>query len=458
MTELPIALRPIGEVLELASGFALCVITGPRDRSDSVYLRLVRALGQEFEFVRHRVDIDDVDLLAVLRGGDASRPRAVFVTGLEYMPDGAREDAIVRLNLVRDSWASHAARVILWLPSWGLSEFRRLAPDLFHWRSKLAALHDVDLPVRDEEEYLVWVCEHLIGTWGRQRWPDAFPSILRSLRVDHRRIMPLDWAKRENRGVLTGFDPTERTRLLHDISLHAAVCRVSELDGTSSSPRDLDVLLRTGRVRIIQGDGGPDFLPLLMRAPEVAGRLQSPADWVAIARAVGVPGAETAAPMLAELAETGELCVLLDGFDLLDLRPGSSAQTWLAALAAEHPRLRILASSAADASPAFAGWSVARKRDAGPRPLASETLDALVTLLSRIFTPGELAAWFTYWFEDGGVPRPSADDTAQAAAARMIEAMATHGLLDAAFFEELKRLRPRELHSIDAIERALQRE
>ena len=40
---LPAALAPIAEVLALADGFALCVVTGPRDHRDSAYLRLACA-------------------------------------------------------------------------------------------------------------------------------------------------------------------------------------------------------------------------------------------------------------------------------------------------------------------------------------------------------------------------------------------------------------------------------
>lgn len=429
MTPLPPAFARLATVLELSSGFSLSFVTGPRDHVDSVYLRLVRALGDAHECVRHRVDRDGVNLRDVL-GGGGERPRVVFVSGLERMPDRARADATARLNLVRDSWGPYPAQVIVWLPSWGLAEFRRLAPDLFDWRSNLTVLHDADLPVGDEEQYLVWAAER----HARREHTGLRTDILTAIAM----------TDRATRLVLAGYGAAERDIVLRDATAILARTRLHD-------PPDLDLSLRHGPVRF-----APALAPVLLRATELPG-VQDPLDlWLVVARAAGVPGPETAAPILSALAVQRQLVVLLDGVDQLPIPDDGPVGRFFARLTGTPALLVALAAGEPPAQ--FSSWERVQREAGAPRTGDDDTLQpyaSLAWLLASLFEdPDSLILLAAHLFGPDVSSELSPSGSRDEVAEEFVLVCRRQGLLDAAFFAELARIRPHRARDIDDVARA----
>lgn len=429
---LPPALTRLAAALELSSGFTLFFITGPRDHENSVYLRL-HALAGDHELVRHYLlGRHRIDLIDTLAAGSDERPRVVFVSGLESMATDIRREVIERLNLLRDSWAPYPARVVFWLPSWGLAEFRRIAPDLFDWRSGLVTLNDADLPIRDEHEYLVWASERHKGTrsliapprqWASLRqWMDQLP----------------------NPAVVADLDPAERHRMARVIvSIFATDTRYNGTRGTDSRDRPQRKFP----------------VPVLVRAPDAAGKLDPKMPWLALARAAGIPGPDTAADVLAAVAAEQRLLILLDGFDQLGLDDGSAARLWLEHFLAHDPPIWMIATtSAAPSAGFFAPWPRAPTENRGSLTdtdeLARPHLD-LVHLIQTLFpTSDDLTTLATYILGVEADELPS-DAPPEHLATRLVLACARRGLLDAFFFAELTRMRPAHAPEIATIARAL---
>ncbi len=431
---LPPALARLASALELSSGFLLYFITGPRDHADSVFIRL-RVLESDFEVVRHQIfGTEDLDLSDVLAGGD-TRPRIVFISGLERMDTAKRRELSERLNLLRDAWAPSAARVIFWLPSWGLAEFRRIAPDLFDWRSGLITLSDADLPIRDEREYVIWACER----HGGARWaiggPREWPSRRRWL--DH---LP-------HRVVFSDLDPAERSTMVRDVTVGFA--RDTLIHATLGD-RGRDLLLSSSQRK--------SPVPVLIRSQDAAGKLDGDGPpWLSLARGAGIPGPDAAASVLAALAAESRLLVVLDGFDQLGLDAGEAPRRWLERLVNHDPPLWLLATTIRPAE-FFATWPRAPfetlgivDADDGP---AREHLD-LIRLIQRLF-PGhdDLTRLSNYMLGAEADELPS-DDTPLRIATRFVLACARRGLLDASFFAELTRMRPAHATEIEAVARSL---
>lgn len=426
---LPPALIRLASALELSSGFLLYFLTGPRDHVDSVYLRL-RALTPDFELVRHRIrsaaDLDLSDLLATTRD---DRPRIVFLSGLETLPTALRRELTERLNLLRDSWAPHPARVVFWLPSWGLGEFRRIAPDLFDWRSGLITLSDADLPIRSELEYLVWACERHGG------------GPLRSAELALGVMVTSVLNQPPHRLVISALDPGERIHILRPLTASLAT--------------------RAAITRSDDGDdelGGPRRSPVLVRSQDAAGILDGDAPWHALARAAGVPGPDSAAVVLASLAARGRLLVLLDGFDRLRLAEGDAPRRWLEQLMATTPPIPMLATITAAPCDFFATWPhfpVTDRIDSDPEDTLSRQHRELITLMKVLFPASkDLSTLASYLLG------PEADDLQlhgppEVIATRLILACARRGLLDASFFAELTRMRPAHAAEIETIARSL---
>lgn len=427
---LPPALGPIAEVLALADSFALCIVTGPRDRRDSVYLRLTSSLSEEFELVRHRLDRDGLDFFDVLTGGDGIHPRVVFMSGLERMSDATRRDVTVRLNLLRDSWAPHPARVILWLPAWGLREFRKLAPDLFHWRSCLVPLHDADLPIGTETEYLVWACERYGG--ARESGPAPVDAIeIRRIADGHRTIY-------------TGFSFMERNQVLRTVARYLAMVRLQ-----AEGPADLDLTSRAGDV--YQLEASPP-LPLLLDAADLAGRLPPDLDWNIITRAAGIPLSAQGITLLDRANQ--EVLVLLEGIDRLDLSPGTPGGNlweWLD----RQRHLRVVAFVATYPPLPLLGWT--RRRPLSEEIESSRASGAppdvlLRRLLHDLFPrPSDVFLLMEHLF---------GAEVAQLLPAEPLDArtkleglLRRRALIDAGFFEQLKALRPAHSKLIDFVAR-----
>lgn len=440
---LPPALTSLATVLELAQGFALAFVTGPRDHRDSVYLRLVRALGDRYEFVRHRLDRDGLALFDVISCGADDRPRVVFLSGLESMSDETRRDVTARLNLVRDAWAPHPARIVFWLPSWGLAEFRRLAPDLFHWRSNLTALHDADLPVRDELEYLVWACErYRTISWAF----DASIELLASELATYKR------------DIVLGYSAEERRVVLHFIALVAASLRLAATVRADARTRDaLDVLSSSSRIFRRPRPHVFPPAPLLLRATDLAGRLEPEPSWDTLTRAARIPGDEGAASTLSSLCARSELLVLLDGVDQLALTPGSPAERLLSWLG-HGPSALLLLAAKASLPPVLASWNLRHLKHLEPlaqdrSPDATARL-RLARLLQHLFPGSELRLLCSHLFGPELAAQLPTRDTDSELAAHFIVICERRGLLDAAFFAELQRIRPSRARDIDAAARA----
>jgi hypothetical protein len=417
VSTLPPAFERLATVLELSSAFSLSFVTGPRDHVDSVYLRLVRALGGSHEFVRHRVDRDGVNLRAALGGGSGERPRVVFVSGLERMSDETRTDASARLNLVRDSWGPYPAQVIIWLPSWGLAEFRRLAPDLFDWRSSLTVLHDADLPVRNELEYLVWLCERL----GRPAQGSG---------AEANQLQSVLWTTdRHPEAHVYGLDAAGRDWQIRDLAERLALARLA-----ATCPHALD-LLAPG----VAASREP--VPLALRAVDVAGRLGA-AGWDSLARAAGIPHAPEFPDLLATLAQRGELVVMINGPDLLDT--SKPWLDWLDATYPQLPRLLLFAQGGPPSAP-----QAARPGHADPARTGLEGL--LAELFPREHDVREAAR---YLFEQDVADELPKDRTIERLIDDWIGAGERRGMIDRHFFDELKRIRPRLADRIDEVARA----
>lgn len=420
---LPPALGRLERVLALATGFSLHFVAGPRDHRDSVFVRLARALGGRFEFVRHRVDAEGVMLLEKLAEGAGERPRVVFVSGLERMGEAERQDATRRLNMNRDTWAGYPAQVIVWLPAWGLREFRDLAPDLWHWSRSLTTLHDAVLPVVDELEYLVWVCERYGGE--RVRHEDVwwfFEPFLQGMS-----------------GLVHGLDSAERSRLAVHATGTLAGARLERRLAAEGQALDLDT-------RGVWGANAKlpiDVTPVLVRASEAAGHLD-PAGWTSLVQAAGVPGGEQAAGLLAELAGRGELLVVLDGFDLLDPDSEGGAARWLRWLREENPKITVIEVPGAGAATERA--AVAEDSSSG----------RIAIFLSFAFRPEELLRLAVFMFgEEFARVLPAMDERSpEDWIFEFVTACERRGLLDAWFFAELIRVRPKFAEQIGAIARA----
>ena len=450
---LPPALARLASALELSSGFLLYFLTGPRDHADSVYLRL-RALDPDFELVRHRIrSATDLELADLLSNSADERPRVVFLSGLETLDTATRRELSERLNLLRDSWAPHPARVVFWLPSWGLAEFRRIAPDLFDWRSGLITLNDADLPIRSELEYLVWACER----------HDKEHFSLDSLR--RRRHLPYQLEQAPTLAVLTGLDPTERHHILRDlVTGFAGAALPTDHRGLSSVDLDVHAPLLHRHGPVLgrpDRDGVHHPVPVLVRSQEAAGRfLPDLSPWQILARVAGLPGESTSAAVLAEVAAEGRLLLFLDGFDQLSLEANNPAQHWLEWLLAATPPIRVVAAVSGPPAGLFAHWPLV--------PLGSEHIlrddildqhfieyQRLIQLVQALFrTSEDLATLARYLLG------PEADDlhfqgAHHDVATRLILACARRGLLDASFFAELTRMRPAHTAEIEAIARSL---
>ncbi len=434
---LPAALAPVAEVLALAQSFALCIVTGPRDHRDSVYLRLTNALAQEFELVRHRFDRDGLEFFDVLTGGDGARPRVVFMSGLESMSDASRKETIVRLNLLRDSWAPHPARVILWIPAWGLGEFRTLAPDLFHWRSCLVPLHDADLPVRSETEYLVWACERYRSAHGIEDLTQQEVGVFDRLLTDRR-------------AVHVGFGASERAHLLRALTRTLAKRRLEAVQATA----DLDIV-KPGHPAARRDDVAR--VPVWLDAADMAGRIGGPLGWSSVLRAAGAPIADLTDGFWTGLSERAALVVFLDGFDRLDLRPGGSAAQLVTWLANDNPGIVIAAFIAThDPPPIFAQWIRCERMQssADDAPVVDPTNAAdepLVTLLATIVEPGELHRLALYLFGEPIAEQVPRAGSPRDSAVSFVVALRRSGLIDASLFEQLAELRPRHAREIDAV-------
>lgn len=430
LSALPPALARLGSTLGLASGFNLSFVTGPRDHADSVYLRLFRALGRDFEVVRLPLsDTSGSGPCERVRRGLATsngRPRVVFASCV--VPGVVPSGALRALNLERDTLAALPASLVVWLPAWGLPVVRRVAPDLFDWRSALVTLHDDDLPVRDATEYLVWLCER---HGGADRYVTGLPRVPRVSRV-----------------VYPGLDAAERDAWLRDLTLDLARGALGQRlrESGDADRHTLDVLSWEAK-------GAGSVVPLRLRGVDLAGMLGPPPDWTLLARAAGVPGAARAGELFDALARRGELVVILDGVDLLDLGPGRPAGELLAWLDGQVPPLRMIAALAGDASSRFARWLPsapdARSLDedfAGP---AAELGDLLAALFPE---PAELHVLAIDLLGPETAARFGLYGPASRAARNLADALIRRALDDAAFFAELRRMRPLQVALIDAFE------
>jgi hypothetical protein len=440
---LPPALARLASALELSSGFLLYFLTGPRDHADSVYLRL-RALDPDVELVRHRIrSATDLELADLLSNSADERPRVVFLSGLETLDTATRRELSERLNLLRDSWAPHPARIVFWLPSWGLAEFRRIAPDLFDWRSGLITLNDADLPIRSELEYLVWACER---NGGPRRWLaglDQWSALEQRIRVLPRRV------------ALLGLNPAERYFVLRDFALGFARDALDMADPELTE--DLDNLSGHYTMR------PQPLVPVLVRSQDAAGKLEDAATpWHALALAAGIPGPVSASAVLAELAATSRLLVLLDAFDGLNLAEGEAPRRWLTQMASSSPPIKMLATCTGPASGYFATWPPASLESLAAMvaddDVPPEQLDRyleLIHLVQELFPSSEDLTLLASYFLGAEADELHFYGARELVATRLIIACARRGLLDPLFFAELTRMRPAHTAEIEAIARSL---
>lgn len=413
---LPPALARLGRVLGLSTGFSLHVITGPRDHVDSVYLRLARALGEGYELVRHRVHADGVQMFDALTGGDGARPRVVFVSGFEKLADEPRREAAARLNVGRDTWATHTAQVIVWLPAWGLREFRDTAPDLAHWSRSLTILHDADLPARDEAEYLLWVCER----YTANPWMPLQSALGSRLAGAGARVM--HWLP----------DAVSRGSTVREATFHLAVTRLSRTAGSEA----LDVW------RPSFGAAPTSAAPVLLSALDVAGRERAAVTWEAVARIAGVPGGEAVGGLFAGLAARGELVVVLEVIRGADAADDPIA--WLDGLQSQYPRVKILAIGARESEPV----------DTPPSAEWDPRQTLLGLLMIDLFPRAEgLRAFAGYMFDDLEISAELANrQEVDELVIQFVKSCESRGLVDAHFFAELRRIRPQEAERISDVE------
>jgi hypothetical protein len=310
----------------------------------------------------------------------------------------------------RDAWASHPTQVIVWLPAWGLREFKDLAPDLFHWCRSLTILHDADLPVRDELEYLIWACE-------RYRHAGDGPALPGYVRSGARGDLWL------------AVDPTER-EILGTRATHAMATARLRMQG---GRLDVDVL---GEPR---GDAGEARVPVLIRAIDAAGHLEVERGLAGIVGAAGIPGDDETASVFVALAEADALVCLFDGFAY-----ASRTNAWFAWLERTYPRIRTVWVLADEAASSADLW------DAGRAP-RDRRLDEL---LARLFPAAEAIvgfASFLFGEEIVGV-LPDVEDVGVAGwRAAFVRACEERRLIDAGFFNELRRMRPTATAEIDAV-------
>lgn len=194
--------------------------------------------------------------------------------------------------------------------------------------------------------------------------------------------------------------------------------------------------------------------PLLVRAADAAGRLDETSGWIEIARAGGIPGPHSAAPVLADLADRVELLVLLDGFDSLAAHsPAHRFVRWLTDTPA-----RLVAFTAGLQPASMTGWSVRPRNpvdlsDARMELFAGSSVKSVLGgLLARLFPePEDLHLLAAHLFSPELSDELKLGGSRLETAHRFIRILERHGLLDRSFFAELMRMRPHQADEIQAV-------
>lgn len=199
-------LAPWAESLETISTLAdandklsLVFVTGPGDVAETGLRQVGDLLEDRREVLWHRLDESGTDLAGSLQDA-TSEQTVLLVHGLEALEQERRRNVERGLNLGRDALTDLRSVVVFWIPTEELDDFRRIAPDLFHWRSHLAtAVHDeIEADLVTRWRYLKWISAHI------QQIAD--PG---DLNPEWR-----FWASEVSRGVMDDFTPAKRLAAL----------------------------------------------------------------------------------------------------------------------------------------------------------------------------------------------------------------------------------------------------
>ena len=322
----------IAQTLSLSDALALVFIVGPGDRPVEGFAKVRAALPAESEILWHRLDRDGPAIAPTLDQAKTSCP-VVFVHGLERLPEKARKEAEVRLNLLRDAFSYRRAAVLFWVPSEVLDEFLLRCPDLYAWRSLMVVLDRADVPLSEEllarRAFLARERTRL-GDWPNDAdepyvIPDDSPAT---------RVAFSEWVSRLQRGILFGPAGSGKTGTLRSFAW-----------------RQID---------LAQGTGDLSYpVPLLIAGPRLALVLESDGDDHSQLWHLGLLTDARLTISIEHWAGRGEVMLLVDGLDELPPRSRSQMLAWLKCVAQEWPRMQILVSSRPDPSLLDLGWEQA---------------------------------------------------------------------------------------------------
>ena len=305
------ALAQIVQISRLSDGLALVILAAPATHTREGLERIAATLTRDREVLWHDLDHRGVDLNETL--ALAARRPALLVYGLERLVDQERHRVEEGLNLARDSLVTSRALIVFWIDEQLLDEFRRLCPDLFHWRSLLLRLNEDDLRLPAATVELRRYAQHLQE--ARPVHPHLYfePQVRPS---GERQTVSLSvWAGEVDHGCLVG-EPGSGKSI--GVAMYAAdQARLASEDGGV-----LPLLLVPARVRA--APTGEDSLTYALRA--MAGSVSE----------------MLSSQLLRRRCETGELQIVIDGFDEIPPLDRRLWIDWLDLLRLRHPRIRTL--------------------------------------------------------------------------------------------------------------------
>jgi hypothetical protein len=339
------ALKDIALTADLGERLTLIFVFGPSYLAAAGLDDLEGVLSPRRAVARHRVDRDGPSVSETIV--DVRKPRpAVLVSGFDRLTETARRDALVSMNLLRDTLNDTPAVVVMWIPQEIADEFRRHCLDLFQWRTLTVF---VDPPTDDPRA-------------EQQRVRHAYLLRLASTRPTRmvaRRVSVagqgtqeigawLDRVELAGHGVLVGPAGSGKTT---ELRRYAANQASALLDGDAEIP-----------------------LPVSSAARHLhAGKL----DCRALARSASPRADDETVQWLERELASSRVMLLIDGLDEIPPSTRDDLEHQLLALIALNPDLRVIVSTRNTEAPTrWLGWQRARLEPLGSDAIAAWLVEA----------------------------------------------------------------------------------